>query len=85
LWEFRKLQGEVISLRSSTQLENLLSLRLQPANTSNLILFSHTLLNAVNIVKKPLVPLVGTAMNGHCFWLELKWLQSSLYLPVNLR
>jgi hypothetical protein len=48
LWEFRKLQGELISLRSSTELENLLSLRLQPANRSNLILFSDALLKAVN-------------------------------------
>jgi hypothetical protein len=48
LWGFRKLHGEVISLRSSTQLENILSLRLQPANTSNLILFSDALLKAVN-------------------------------------
>jgi hypothetical protein len=48
LWELGKLQGKVISLRSSTQLENLLSLRLQPANTSNLILFSNALLKAVN-------------------------------------
>ena len=43
LWGFRKLQGELISLRSSTQLENLLSLRLQPAKRSNLILFSDAL------------------------------------------
>ena len=55
LWRFRKLQGEVISLRSSTQLEKLLSLRLQPANRSNLILFNDALLKAVTgyIVKKP--------------------------------
>jgi hypothetical protein len=45
---FQKLQGEVISLRSSTQLENILSLRLQPANRSDLILFSDALLKAVN-------------------------------------
>ena len=64
LWGFRKLQGELICLRSSTQLENLLSLKLQPANRSNLILFSDALLKAVTgyIVKKPLGPLIWTAL-----------------------
>ena len=52
LWGFRKLQGELICLRSSTQLENLLSLKLQPANRSNLILFSDALLKAVNTLHR---------------------------------
>jgi hypothetical protein len=56
LWEFRKLQGKLISLRSSTQLENLLSLRLQPANRSNLILFSDALLKAVNRLHRQKAP-----------------------------
>ena len=56
LWEFRRLQGEFISLRSSTQLENLLSLRLQPANRSNLILFSDALLKAVNRLHRQKAP-----------------------------
>src|SRR3984957_16557059 len=56
LWEFRKLQGELISLRSSTQRENLLSLRLQPAKGSNLILFSDALLKAVNRLHRQKAP-----------------------------
>jgi hypothetical protein len=56
LWEFQKLQGELFSLRSFTQLENLLPLRLQPANRIKLILFSNALFKAVNRLHRQKAP-----------------------------